>query len=109
MKKYANITPEGTKDFLFEECDARRKIEGTLSTLFKEKNYRKVITPAVEFYDVFNRNSAGMPLETMYKLTDMHGRLLVLRPDNTMPIARVVATRLNNSVFPIRQIGRAHV
>lgn len=102
MKKYSNITPEGTKDFLFEECDARRKIEVTLSGLFKEKNYRKVITPTFEFYDVFNRESSGMMLENMYKLTDVHGRLLVLRPDNTMPIARVVATRLNGATFPIR-------
>lgn len=102
MKKYSNIVPEGTKDFLFEECDARRKIEVTLSGLFKEKNYRKVITPNFEFFDVFDRESAGMPLENMYKMTDVHGRLLVLRPDNTMPIARVVATRLSGEMFPIR-------
>lgn len=102
MKKYSKITPEGTKDFLFEECDARRRIEVTLSGLFKEKNYRKVITPTFEFYDVFNRESSGMLPENMYKLTDAHGRLLVLRPDNTMPIARVVATRLNGAMFPIR-------
>lgn len=102
MKKYSNLTPEGTKDFLFEECDARRKIEVTLSGLFKEKNYRKVITPTFEFYDVFNRESSGMLPEHMYKFTDVHGRLLVLRPDNTMPIARVVATRLSDVMFPIR-------
>lgn len=102
MKNYSKITPEGTKDFLFEECDCRRKVEVTLSTLFKEKNYRKVITPTIEFFDVFKRDSAGMPLESMYKLTDNHGRLLVLRPDNTMPIARMVATRLNPSMYPLR-------
>ena len=33
-----------------------------------------------------------------YKLTDNTGRLLVLRPDNTTPIARVVSTKLKNSV-----------
>lgn len=102
MKNYSKITPEGTKDFLFEECDCRRKVEVTLSTLFKEKNYRKVITPTIEFFDVFKRDSAGMPLESMYKLTDNRGRLLVLRPDNTMPIARMVATRLNPSMYPLR-------
>jgi ATP phosphoribosyltransferase regulatory subunit len=35
----------------------------------------------------------------MYKLSDNSGRLLVLRPDSTMPVARVVATKLNNQDF----------
>ena len=38
----------------------------------------------------------------MYKLTDDKGRLLVMRPDNTMPIARLTATRLQNAVLPVR-------
>ena len=38
----------------------------------------------------------------MYKLTDAKGRLLVLRPDNTVPIARVCATRLRESTLPLR-------
>lgn len=38
----------------------------------------------------------------MYKLTDRNGRLLVLRPDNTTPIARVVTTKLNDDVLPLR-------
>jgi len=33
----------------------------------------------------------------MYKLTDNSGRLLVLRPDNTTPISRVVSTKLKPS------------
>lgn len=102
MKNYSKITPEGTRDFLFEECDVRRRIETSLSELFKKKNYRRVITPTIEFYDVFNRESAGMLLENMYKLTDNRGRLLVMRPDNTMPIARMAATRLNREAYPLR-------
>lgn len=102
MKRYSKITPEGTRDLLFEECDARRKVEVTLSTLYKQCRYSKVMTPAIEFYDVFDRESAGFPLESLYKLTDLHGRLIVMRPDNTMPIARIVATRLKNVVYPLR-------
>ena len=30
MRKYDLITPEGTKDFLFEECYVRREIEQNL-------------------------------------------------------------------------------
>ena len=42
MKKYAKVTPQGSRDLLFEECDDRKKIETTLSDLFKEKNYRLI-------------------------------------------------------------------
>jgi len=38
----------------------------------------------------------------MYKLFDNAGRILVLRPDMTMPIARITATKLKDSSFPLR-------
>ena len=38
----------------------------------------------------------------MYKLTDTRGRLMVIRPDCTIPIARLVATRLAASPMPLR-------
>ena len=101
MKKYAKGTPQGSRDLLFEECDDRKKIETTLSDLYKERNYRKVITPAIEYIDVFE-NDSGMESDIMYKLTDAYGRTTVLRPDNTMPIARLVATRLRSEDFPVR-------
>lgn len=102
MKRYSKVTPEGTRDLLFEECSARKKVETALSDLFKKLGYQRVITPTIEFFDVFDRESAGMRAETLYKLTDRRGRLLVLRPDNTMPIARLVATRLKDMPMPVR-------
>lgn len=102
MKRYSNITPEGSRDFLFEECDDRKNVETTLSALYKENSYRKVITPAIEFFDVFTNSNAGIEADDMYKLTDNQGRTTVLRPDNTMPIARLVATRLKEADFPVR-------
>lgn len=102
MKRYQNATPEGTKDFLFEECRAKHKIETELSTLFKSRGYNKIITPSIEFLDVFDRDSAGILPEMMYKLIDSQGRLIALRPDSTLPIARVVATRLKDMKSPIR-------
>lgn len=102
MKNYDLITPEGTKDLLFAECIVRRNIENTLLELFKKRGYSEMITPGVEFFDVFNRKTRYFSQETLYKLTDSKGRLLVLRPDSTMPIARVVATRLRDAVLPLK-------
>lgn len=103
MRKNLRVTPEGTRDLLFEECLARREAEATLSDLFRRRGFSEVMTPGVEFYDVFD--AAGhpvLPAEGMYKLTDAKGRLLVMRPDSTMPIARLTATRLKNAPLPVR-------
>ena len=102
MKNYAKITPEGTKDYLALESRAIRCAEKRLSTLYKSKGYQKVMTPTIEFFDVFNRESSGYSPENLYSLTDSYGRLLVLRPDSTLPIARLASTRLQNAVLPLR-------
>ena len=102
MRNYDLITPEGTKDMLFGECIIRRNIEQTLLRIFKSRGYSEMITPGLEFFDVFNLNSPYFPQENLYKLTDSKGRLLVMRPDSTMPIARVAATRLRDAMLPLK-------
>lgn len=102
MKTNDLITPEGTKDLLFNECIVRRKAEEKIHGIFKSRGYCELTTPGIEFFDVFNRTSRYFPQENLFKLTDLKGRLIVLRPDNTMPIARVVATRLKDAALPLR-------
>ncbi len=96
------ITPEGTRDLLTESCVARRAAENTICDVFLKAGYREVRTPELEFYDVFCIDSEPIRQEQMYKLTDKRGRLLALRPDNTMPIARMAASKLRNSPLPLR-------
>ena len=88
MKINDLITPEGTKDLLFNECIIRQTIENRIHKIFRSHGYSELVTPSIEFYDVFNHNSRYFPQERLFKLTDCKGRLLVLRPDNTIPIAR---------------------
>ena len=102
MKKYNKITPEGTNDLLFEECLARRYVEKTLTDVFSARGFNEVVTPGLEFYDVFDPEHSGIGQEVMYKMTDNRGRLMVMRPDSTMPIARLTATRLQSLPKPIR-------
>lgn len=102
MKQNIRITPEGTRDLLFEECLARREAESMLTDLFVCHGFSEVMTPGLEFFDVFQAGHPAIPAESMYKLTDSKGRLLVMRPDSTMPIARLTATRLKQAALPIR-------
>lgn len=102
MKRYDLLTPEGTRDLLFDECVALRKVEDKLRNIFLSYGYAEVVTPGLEFYDVFSSKSRYFSQESMYKLTDAKGRLMVLRPDSTMPIARLVGTRLREEAFPLK-------
>lgn len=103
MRYYDKITPDGTKDLLFGECEQRSQVTKTLKDLFTAQGYRRVMTPALEFYDVFGKSAAKyLPKESMYKLTDHKGRLMVLCPDCTVPVVRLTATRLKGMPMPLR-------
>lgn len=102
MSRYKTITPEGNSDLLFGECDAVRKVQGRLSRLFKSRGFSEVITPALEFYDVFAESHSALPQEMMVKFIDAKGRILVMRPDCTTPIARLAATKLKSFEPPLR-------
>ncbi|MFQ6828628.1 MAG: ATP phosphoribosyltransferase regulatory subunit [Acutalibacter sp.] len=102
MRTYSKITPEGARDLLFEECRARREVQAKLSQVFTLRGYRAVITPGLEYFDVFNLPGAAIPQQEMYKCTDNHGRLVVFRPDSTLPIARMAASRLQGWERPLR-------
>ena len=100
MKKQNRyITPEGTRDILFEEERIKDRVAGAFSELARSKGYRKIETPALEFYDVFEPFIAE---EQMIKISDYKGRLMVLRPDVTQAVARVMATRLKDEALPVR-------
>ena len=102
MKKNDLLTPEGTRDILFDESVARRTVEEKLRRMFESYGYSEVITPGLEFYDVFTLKTRYFAQESMYKLSDAKGRLMVLRPDSTMPIARLAATRLKDETYPLK-------
>ena len=95
-------TPEGTRDRLFAECLERRQVQGALVELFRRRGYAEVITPEVEYYDLFLQSGNPLPQESMLKIIDRSGKIMVMRPDSTAPIARVAATKLKGMPLPQR-------
>lgn len=102
MNYNLKISPEGTKDYLFKECTAVNYVCKKIEKVFINHQFHQVITPGLEFYDLFSAESSGISQESMFKTTDNSGRIVVVRPDSTLPIARMVTTRLQNEVFPVR-------
>lgn len=100
MPKYNKNTPDGTRDLLYDELELLMDTESRLAGVYTAEGFSRIMTPAIEYYDVFNYEGQSLEQEAMYKLTDSSGRLIVLRADNTTPIARVAATKLRGQPLP---------
>lgn len=97
-----NVLPEGTRDLILDDCTIKRALERDMDEIFEKWGYKEVITPTLEFYETFNYNSQALREEDMYKFLDNRGRILVLRPDMTIPIARIVETKFKDTKLPIK-------
>ena len=104
MKDWKTAIKDGPRDFIFGECELKRSISTRYLSLFRKWGYDEIMTPELEFLNVFSGGSIdGMVnIEDIYKLTDEKNRLLALRADCTMPIARVVASKLDHYPAPYR-------
>src|SRR5436309_9563386 len=80
--------------------ELRALLDG-LRAAFERAGYGEVLTPTVEYEDVL-RQGDERAAGAGYRLFDEHGRLLVLRSDMTIPIARLVSTRLAGHDGPLR-------
>ena len=101
MAKYTRSIREGTSDLIFKESETKRFVDKNIITIFKSRGFSEVITPSFEFYDVFADQTNSLPQEMMYKFFDSKGRILVMRPDNTTPIARITSTKLKGFLPPL--------
>ena len=90
------IIPYGVQDYLPIECAHKNQIEQAILKLFGDSDYQRVETPILEYMDVFSTGVGAFDQESMFKLSDNKGQLLVLRPDMTMPMARLAATKLKD-------------
>lgn len=102
MKLRKVLLPEGVQDLLIDDCIYRRQIEDKFMENFKQSGYMEVSSPALEYYDLFSRDYLANNGDNTFKLIDTNGKILVLRPDCTVPIVRMLSTKMKNFVFPLR-------
>ena len=88
MESLKDFTPEGVMDVHSDEHAAIEKVTNNIIKSFKSFGYRQISTPVFEYYDTFTA-LGGLSKDEMFKLIDQKGRILVLRPDMTIPIARM--------------------
>ena len=104
------LIPIGMTTLLPDAAERVRHLERELFEGFTRWGYREIIPPTFEYLDVL---SAGLPadiLEKCYKVADWTtGRILVLRPDVTAQIAKIVAMGMAGRQLPLRLSYRSTV
>ncbi|MBQ2953033.1 MAG: ATP phosphoribosyltransferase regulatory subunit [Clostridia bacterium] len=94
--------PGGMQDTLPGECARKRQLEQLLRQLFTLEGYQEIETPILEFYDALDDRTYGFRPEHLWKTFDGQGRILAVRPDSTIPAARMAAGKLADSPLPLR-------
>ena len=88
--------------YIGPEARLRRTIEDTAMSVFAAWSYEEVITPSVDYYDLFEQGMGQSEAQRGFRFTDNDGRLLALRPDVTSSVARMAATLLSERPRPLR-------
>jgi ATP phosphoribosyltransferase regulatory subunit len=102
----ADRLPSGTRDVLPDEMRELRSLTDRLRTVFEAAGYGEVYTPALEYERTHEGETEGP--HPAYRMFDEHGRVLRLRTDMTVPIARLVGSRYPAADPPLRFSYVAH-
>lgn len=95
-------TPRGLRDALPQEAAEREAVISAVGAAMSAWGYGPVETPVLERFDVLEAGAgAGIGRDT-FRFTDLDGDLLALRPEMTLPVARLVASRLAGEPGPFR-------
>jgi len=87
-----------------------RHLEAILLSTLGRWGYQEIIPPTFEYLDVLQAGLEPDLIEQGYKFSDRTtGRILLLRPDVTAQIARIVAMGMVGSQMPLRLCYRTTV
>lgn len=105
-----SLVPAGTSTGLPITAQRVRRLEETLMAALGRWGYQEIIPPTFEYLDVLSAGLEPELIEHCYKFADRAtGRILLLRPDVTAQIARIVAMGMLDPGLPLRLCYRTTV
>ncbi|MEN2467613.1 ATP phosphoribosyltransferase regulatory subunit [Ornithinibacillus sp. JPR2-1] len=82
------------KPFLtIQEYDVQESFIQVLKNRFRQYGFNQVKTPAFETYDLYSSVQGTIALDDMIKFISPEGKVLVLRPDVTIPITQLAVSQ----------------
>jgi ATP phosphoribosyltransferase regulatory subunit len=85
-----NYYIDGVNDLYFQELLGYERINDAIEQVMRRYGYKPILTPNFEYYDMYALDTS-LSRDKMFKLIDKTGKVLVLRPDATIPICRMAA------------------
>lgn len=95
-------TLKGFRDFLPAEVEKRSWVKNKMTQVAQRWGYEPIETPTLEPYSLF-KGEIGEDEKLFYKFTDLGGRDVMLRYDQTVPTCRYVASNQNSLTFPFKR------
>lgn len=83
---------EYKKNEYVEDFQIRDDLISSLKRRFSTYGYRQIRTSAFEYYDMYTDITGTINKDEMIKVIDTTGKVLVLRPDVTIPLTRLTAS-----------------
>ena len=102
MKLHITAIPQGTRTFLFEEAERKRRIEQAIFNGLKKRGFQEIVTPLLEYYD---SAAAGLGEDVgriMRLAEEDSGMAMAMRADITSQVARSAATHLGKLPLPLK-------
>ncbi|MGE5538075.1 MAG: ATP phosphoribosyltransferase regulatory subunit [Gemmatimonas sp.] len=97
------LLPPGFNDILPPDAAFEADIVGKLMARVRASGYEQVKPPLVEYEDtLLAGDGASMTARTFRLMDPMSHRMLAVRPDMTLQIARIATTRLMHEPRPLR-------
>ncbi len=79
-----------------------REAQESVLAEMRRWGYRHVITPMVETTEVLERGIGAAQRRRLFKFADARGEVIGLVGERTVPVARLVASKLKGSPLPLR-------
>jgi len=102
-------TLKGFRDIPPEEALKRGRVVSLLKSVFKSYGFVPLETPTLEYAEILEGKYGSEADKLIYKFKDRGGRMVALRYDQTIPLARYVAQNRRSLVFPFKRYQIASV
>lgn len=97
------LLPSGLFDYLPPQAELEARIVGTLLSHFRACGYEQVSPPIVEFEEsLLADGGEGLAMKSFRVMDPLSQKMMAIRADMTMQIARIAGHLLGNSPRPLR-------
>jgi len=94
---------KGFRDFFAEDIQVREYVINTFKRVFEKYGYEPLETPALEYADIFEKESGEEATKLFYRFKDEGGRDIMLKYEVMIAMCRTVAENINTIVFPYKR------